>query len=105
MDEHIEQCAQLFSAAKSEFRQIETCYFHNFIYESVWPENERRAEDKQSVLDLFRRFRQDYKVIFVGDAAMATYEITHSGGSIDFMNREPGANWLNRFTETYDKAV
>ena len=42
---------------------------------------------------------------FVGDAAMATYEITHSGGSIDFMNREPGANWLKRFSETYPKMV
>jgi len=55
--------------------------------------------------DVLRKYSSDYKIIFVGDASMATYEITHSGGSIDFMNQEPGVNWLNRFTENYDKAV
>ena len=56
MDEHVEICAQLFSAAKSEFKYLEYYYFHNFIYEAVWQENERRFEDKVSTWYLLRKF-------------------------------------------------
>jgi uncharacterized protein with von Willebrand factor type A (vWA) domain len=40
-------------------------------------------------------------VIFVGDASMSPYEITHPGGSVEHMNDEPGAMWLQRVTNTY----
>lgn len=105
MDPYVKTCEELFSAARMEFKHMEYFYFHNFIYDGLWQNNGLRYDEVMPTLDVLRKYGSDYKVIFVGDAAMATYEITHSGGSIDFMNREPGSNWLKRFTEHFDKAV
>lgn len=105
MDPYVKTCEELFSAARMEFKHMEYYYFHNFIYDGLWQNNALRYDEVMPTLDVLRKYGSDYKVIFVGDAAMATYEITHSGGSIDFMNREPGSNWLKRFTEHFDKAV
>lgn len=105
MDPYVKTCEELFSAARIEFKHMEYFYFHNFIYDGLWQNNGLRYDEVMPTHDVLRKYGHDYKVIFVGDAAMATYEITHSGGSIDFMNREPGSNWLKRFTDIYDKAV
>lgn len=105
MDPYVRTCEELFSAARVEFKHMEYYYFHNFIYDGLWQNSELRYEEVTPTIDLLRTFSKDYRVIFVGDAAMATYEITHSGGSIDFMNREPGANWLNRFSNHFEKMV
>ncbi len=105
MDPYVKTCEELFSAARVEFKHMEYFYFHNFIYDGLWQNSDMRYDEVTPTHDILRKYSSDYKIIFVGDAAMATYEITHSGGSIDFMNREPGSNWLNRFTQTYDKAV
>ena len=105
MDPYVRTCEELFSAARVEFKHMEYYYFHNFIYDGLWQNSQMRYDEVTPTQDVLHKYGSDYKVIFVGDAAMATYEITHAGGSIDFMNREPGSNWLKRFTETYDKAV
>ena len=36
---------------------------------------------------------------------MAPYEITHAGGSVEHWNEEPGAAWMERFDEIYDKII
>lgn len=105
MDPYVRTCEELFSAARLEFKHMEYYYFHNFIYDGLWRNNEMRYEEVIPTHDLLRKYSRDYKIILVGDAAMATYEITHSGGSIDFINSEPGANWLNRITDTFDKVA
>jgi len=105
MDPYVKTCEELFSAARIEFKHMEYFYFHNFIYDGLWQNSEMRYDEVTATHDILRKYGSDYKIIFVGDAAMATYEITHSGGSIDFMNREPGANWLKRFNDAYDKMV
>ena len=105
MDPYVKTCEELFSAARIEFKHMEYFYFHNFIYDGLWQNSQMRYDEVTATHDILRKYGSDYKTIFVGDAAMATYEITHSGGSIDFMNREPGANWLKRFSEAYDKMV
>jgi uncharacterized protein with von Willebrand factor type A (vWA) domain len=42
MDDHVKIVEELFSAARSEFRNLEAFYFHNCLYEGVWRENRRR---------------------------------------------------------------
>jgi hypothetical protein len=59
--------------------------------------------ERMSTLDILNKYPHDYKVIFVGDATMAPYEITHAGGSVEHWNEEPGAAWLARFTTIYSK--
>src|SRR3569623_49183 len=46
MDSHIKVCEELFSAARSEFKNMEFYYFHNCLYESVWKANRRRHAEK-----------------------------------------------------------
>jgi uncharacterized protein with von Willebrand factor type A (vWA) domain len=105
MDPHIRVCEELFSACKTEFKHLEYFYFHNFIYESVWKNNIRRTSESTSVWDLLHKYSPDYKVIFVGDASMAPYEITQAGGSIEHWNEEPGAVWLKRLKDHFKKVI
>jgi len=81
MDEYVKTCEALFSAAKVEFKHMQYFYFHNFVYDGLWQNSELRYDQVIPTLDVLRTYGHDYKVIFVGDASMATYEITHAGGS------------------------
>ncbi|GMG87291.1 vWA domain-containing protein [Biformimicrobium ophioploci] len=105
MDPYIRVCEELFSACRTEFKHLEYFYFHNFVYEKVWKDNSRRFEEATSTLEVMRTYGKDYKVIFVGDAAMAPYEITSRYGSVEHMNEEPGATWMQRISETWDKLI
>ena len=105
MDAHVKICEELFSATRTEFKHLESYYFHNFIYESVWKDNRRRMNERIPTWQLLNKYARDYKVVFVGDATMAPYEITHAGGSVEHWNDEPGALWMNRFMDSYDKLV
>ena len=105
MDSHMKICEELFSAARTEFKHMENYYFHNFIYESVWKDNRRRMNERIPTWRILNKYARDYKVVFVGDATVAPYEITHSGGSVEHWNKEPGALWLRRFMACYDKLV
>ena len=105
MDPHIRECEALFSAARLEFKHMEYFYFHNFIYEGVWTQNVRRTNEKTLTWELLNKYSSDYKVIFVGDATMAPYEISHPGGSIEHWNEESGATWFQRITDHFRKVV
>lgn len=100
MDDHVKICAELFSAAKYQFKNMEFFYFHNCIYETVWKDNRRRGE-RVSTFDVFRRFNRDYKTIIVGDAAMSPYEVLVPGGSVEHYNPEAGHVWLERLKNHY----
>lgn len=105
MDAHVKICEELFSASRTEFKHMEYFYFHNFLYESVWKDNRRRMNERISTYDVINKYPHDYKVVFVGDATMAPYEITHVGGSVEHWNEEPGTAWIKRFTDHFDKLV
>jgi uncharacterized protein with von Willebrand factor type A (vWA) domain len=104
MDDYIELCSQLFSAAKHEFKHMEFFYFHNCIYETMWKDNERR-HDRIPTFEILHRFNRDYKVIIVGDATMSPYEIVSKGGSVEHYNDETGLAWLQRVKEHFDSVV
>ena len=105
MDAHIRVCEELFSAARTEFKHLEFFYFHNCLYEKVWKENRRRFDHTTPTWDVLHTYPHDYKVIFVGDAAMSLYEIVMPGGSVEHMNPEPGEIWINRMTRTDPSCV
>jgi len=105
MDYHVRHCEELFSAARSEFKNLEFFYFHNFIYERLWRDNRRRHEVRLSTWELMRKYSADYRVIIVGDATMSPYEITHPGGSVEHMNEEAGGIWLQRLRHLYSHLV
>ena len=105
MDSHIKLCEELFSAARSEFKNMEFYYFHNCLYESVWKDNRRRHTEKLNTWDVLHKFPHDYKVIFVGDATMSPYEITYPGGSVEHWNEEAGAVWMDRVANIFDHMI
>ncbi len=105
MDDHVELCAQLFSAAKHEFKHLEYYYFHNCLYENVWQDNVRRFQQRIPTLELIHKYNRDYKLIFVGDAAMSPYEIYYRGGSVEHYNDEPGITWLNRMKAHFSDMI
>ena len=96
MDPYIRVLEELFSAARSEFKHLAFFYFHNCIYEGVWRDNRRRWDDQTATWDVLRTYGSDWRCIFVGDAAMSPYEITHAGGANEHWNREAGQVWLTR---------
>ena len=102
MDPYIKLCEELFSAIKTEFKHLEYYYFHNCIYESVWKDNLRRSQERFLVQDMINKYSSDYKVIVVGDATMAPYEITNPGGSIEHWNEEAGHVWIKRLSDHFD---
>ncbi|MBV8646709.1 VWA domain-containing protein [Paludibacterium sp.] len=104
MDDHIRVCDELFSAARSEFKHLEHYYFHNCPYERLWRDNVRR-QDAVDSWNVLRLYPSDYKLIFVGDAAMSPYEILEPGGSVEHWNKEAGAVWLQRFVDQFPNAV
>ena len=105
MDDHVRLSEELFTAARSEFKHLEYYYFHNCVYESVWRDNHRRHSQRMSLAEVMRTYGSDYRLVFVGDAAMGPYEILQAGGSVEHWNEEPGSAWLTRLRQAYPKHV
>lgn len=105
MDDHIQACEELFSAARSEFKHLEHFYFHNCVYEGVWKDNRRRHDQRLSTWDVIHTYGADYKLVLVGDASMSPYEVARPGGSVEHWNEEAGAVWLQRLIGTWAHAV
>lgn len=105
MDGHIQLCEELFSAARSEFKNLEFFYFHNCLYEGVWKDNRRRHSERIPTWDLIHKYPGDWRAIFVGDATMSPYEVTMPGGSVEHWNEEAGVVWLKRAREQWEKSV
>jgi uncharacterized protein len=104
MDDHIELCSQLFSAAKYQFKHLEYFYFHNCIYDNLWKDNTRR-KDQVGTWEVLRKYNRDWKVIFVGDASMSPYELTARHGSSEHYNDESGMTWLERFSAHFPDMI
>ena len=105
MDDHVGRVEELFSAASSEFRNLEVYYFHNCPYENLWKSNRRRQMERFETWDVLRKFNSDWRLIFVGDATMSPYEILQPGGSVEHYNKDPGAEWLQRMVNAWPKSV
>ncbi len=105
MDDHVEACEQLFSAARAELRHLETFHFHNCPYERLWASNRRRHLSETPTWDILRRYGPDWMLVLVGDATMSPYEITQPGGSIEHWNEESGQVWMQRLTGHFERAA
>ena len=105
MDPYVRTCEELFSACRAEFKHMDFYYFHNFIYEGVWRDNNRRWTERTDTWDLLHKYSSDYRVIFVGDATMSPYEISSVGGSVEHWNEESGEAWMRRITDHFEKVV
>jgi hypothetical protein len=71
----------------------------------VWKDNIRRSGTRMNTWDLLHTYGKDYRVIFVGDASMAPYELMSDGGSVEYMNEEAGVVWLKRIRQHFSKTA
>ena len=85
MDPYIPVVQALFDYARAQFKDIKTYFFHNTIYETVW-KDPQRMKGPQKIEEL-ARFDPETRLIFVGDASMAPYELMSTNGSIYFHER------------------
>lgn len=105
MDPYVRTCEELFSAARSEFKHLEHYYFHNFLYESLWRDNNMRANVRVPTSQVMQTYGADHKLVFVGDATMSPYEIMAVGGSVEHWNEEAGAVWIARMLAIFPYAI
>jgi hypothetical protein len=80
MDPYIDVVQTLFHYARSQFKDLKIYFFHNTIYGRVWQDPQRRF-NPEPVEDFARR-DPETRLIIVGDASMAPYELIHNNGSI-----------------------
>jgi uncharacterized protein with von Willebrand factor type A (vWA) domain len=107
MDPYAKVCSQLFSAANSSshFKDFRYYYFHNCVYDYVFKDMERY--DAVSTGDLLHNLEPDYKVVLVGDARMAIWELMNRYGAIEYYQRNitPGVIWLRRIAERFTHCI
>jgi len=107
MDPYAQLCSQMFTAAHSSthFKDFQYYYFHNCIYDNLYKDIER--QDTISTDHLLETLEPDYKVILVGDARMAPYELTERWGAIYYYERNeiPSIIRLKRIAEHFTHVV
>ena len=105
MTPHSNLVERLFSAASSQINSLKHFYFHNCIYQDLWTDIERNKSI--STMDFLRSEDPNYKLIIVGDAEMASSELTYVNGAIDYWyhNDTPGLIWLNRVREKFKDSI
>jgi len=107
MDPYAKVCSQLFSAAhsSSHFKDFRYYYFHNCVYDFLFKDIERM--DTVSTNYLLHTLDPDYKVILVGDARMAIWELMNRYGAIEYyqQNTTPAIIWLKRLSEHFNHCV
>ena len=104
MDPHVHLMSQIFSAAKraTHWRELRTYYFHNCIYGRVF--KTEGLQDPVRVSDLIAECGKHYKLVLVGDAAMAPYELLGSPGYGE-EGKVPGVAWLMGLREHFERSV
>lgn len=105
MDPYIEICTTLFAYASSSFKEVKSYYFHNCIYDRVW-EDPMRVRKQTKTLE-FAKMDPDSRLIIVGDASMAPYELLGPDGSIYYYEKQSrtGKGWLEFLADTFPHAV
>lgn len=107
MDPFAHTCSQLFSAAKraSNFREVRTYYFHNTVYGRVFSTDS--LMEPIEVPRLVDQLNSRWKLIMVGDAAMAPGELLGTGpwGSPAGDRARSGLDWLTVLRERFEHSV
>ena len=102
-------CNQLFQALhqSTHLKDLRTYYFHNCVYDYLYTTPRCRDGEWVETDWVFANLDSEYKVIFVGDAAMSPYELMARGGNQNWYayNQEPGIEWLEKFTRRYKKCI
>ena len=105
MEPYVELVQALFHYSLSQFKDVKTYFFHNTIYDLLWEDPARRQ--KPVLLDDLSRRDPETRVIYVGDASMAPYELMVADGSIYAYERsgKPSIERMKYLAETFQHSV
>ncbi|WP_028326094.1 vWA domain-containing protein [Desulfatirhabdium butyrativorans] len=105
MDPYVEVVQTIFDYARAQFKDIKTYFFHNTIYDFVWKDPSRYKEPKR--IEAFASDDPETRLILVGDASMAPYELMATDGSIHIEERssKPSIERLKFLAETFRHSV
>lgn len=105
MEPYIEVVRTLFYYSRAQFKDIKTFFFHNTIYDNLWEDPSRMR--KPFPVDELVRLDPETRVIIVGDASMAPYELMATDGSIHLEERsgQPSYKRLQFIAETFPHSV
>ncbi|MDM8553414.1 hypothetical protein QUF75_01635 [Desulfococcaceae bacterium HSG7] len=105
MDPYIPVVQTLFDYARAQFKDVKTYFFHNTVYDALWEDPGRRR--KQQLVSAFTGFDPETRLIIVGDASMAPYELMATDGSIYVSERsgKPSIERLRFLAETFSHCV
>ena len=105
MEPYVELVQTLFNYSKSQFKDLKTYFFHNTVYDLLWedPARYKRAEPIKN----FVKLDPDTRLIIVGDASMAPYELMSTDGSIYAFERSgrPSIEQLRFLASTFSHTI
>jgi uncharacterized protein with von Willebrand factor type A (vWA) domain len=104
MDPHAQLISQIFSAAKraTHWRELRTYYFHNCVYGRLY--KTEGFQEPTRVYDILAECGPHYKLVIVGDAAMAPNELLGAPGYGE-EGKVPGVAWLMALREHFQRSV
>ena len=105
MDPYIPVVQTLFNYARAQFKELKTFFFHNTIYGTVWEDASRYKKPVKT--EEFARYDQQTRMIIVGDASMAPYELMAVNGSIYITERSgrPSLDWLTFIAKNFPHSI
>jgi uncharacterized protein len=105
MDPYIPLVQTLFDYTRAQFKALTTLFFHNTIYDTLWEDPARFRKPRP--IQEFTRLDPDTRLILVGDASMAPYELMAQDGSIHIAVRSgrPSIECLKFLAQTFKHAA
>ena len=105
MDPFVSVIQTLFNYARAQFKDVKNYFFHNTIYDVIWEDPSRYK--KPFHVEDFARLDPQTRLILVGDASMAPYELMAREGSINIGERttKPSLERLKLLAETFPHSV
>jgi uncharacterized protein with von Willebrand factor type A (vWA) domain len=85
MDPYVSVVQTLFDYTRAQYKDLKTYFFHNTIYSTLWEDAPRYK--KPFRIENLTRFDPETRIIIVGDASMAPYELMAADGSIHLEER------------------
>lgn len=85
MTPYAESVEKLFSSANnlSHFKEFIPLYFHNIFYDKFYQNASLRSDEAITFEELKKKYPKDTRIIIVGDAYMAPYELHQMTGSMN----------------------
>ncbi len=105
MEPYIPVVQTVFDYAKAQFKDLKTYFFHNTIYDNLWADAARYKKPQK--MAEFSRLDPETRLVMVGDASMAPYELMAADGSIYVGERsgKPSIEWLKFLAQTFRHCV